>query len=159
MLIKGAGKNENGLFVRTMPHKRQGVFNYSLDFTSGNIQNFNWLSLWWKGKILITGKSITLHNYYPVLTMFQSRKSVGLALAIPLWDIALCFSWEASDGLKKLWKILLKLDENSIFEALWQWADVWAIETDVQLHSKTLAHCARQKKWNLFIIVCHRPIL
>ena len=24
--------------------------------------------------------------------MFQPRKSVGLALAIPLWDIALCFS-------------------------------------------------------------------
>ena len=46
MLIKGAGKNEiseNGLFVWTMPHKRQGVwdlFNYSLDFTSRNIQNF-----------------------------------------------------------------------------------------------------------------------
>ena len=47
MLIKGAGKNEiseNGLFVRTMPHKRQGVrdlFNYSLDFTSKNIQIFH----------------------------------------------------------------------------------------------------------------------
>ena len=60
MLIEGAGKNENELFVRTMLHKRQGVldlFNYSLDFTCGNIHNFN------KGKILITGKSITLHNY------------------------------------------------------------------------------------------------
>ena len=47
MLIKGAGKNEiseNGLFVRTKPHKRQGVrdlFNYSLDFTSKNIQIFH----------------------------------------------------------------------------------------------------------------------
>jgi hypothetical protein len=26
------------------------------------------------------------------------------------------------------------------------WADIWAIETDIQLHSKTLAHCTRQKK-------------
>ena len=47
MMIKGAGKNEiseNGLFVRTMPHKRQGVrdlSNYSLDFTSKNIQIFH----------------------------------------------------------------------------------------------------------------------
>jgi hypothetical protein len=46
MLIKGVGKNENsekGLFVWTMPHERQGVwdpFNYTLHFTSGNIQIF-----------------------------------------------------------------------------------------------------------------------
>ena len=43
MLIKGAGKKENRLFVWMMLHKRQGVqdlFNYSLDFTSRNIQNF-----------------------------------------------------------------------------------------------------------------------
>ena len=35
MLIEGAGKNENELFVQMMLHKRQGVldlFNYSLDF-------------------------------------------------------------------------------------------------------------------------------
>jgi len=47
MLRKGAGKNEiseKGLFVQMMLHKRQGVqdlFNYSLDFPSGNIQNFH----------------------------------------------------------------------------------------------------------------------
>ena len=43
MLIEGAEKNENELFVWMMLHKRQGVwdlFNYSLDFTSVNIQNF-----------------------------------------------------------------------------------------------------------------------
>ena len=44
MLTKGTGKNEiseKGLFVRMMPHKRQGVrdlFSYSLDFLSRNIQ-------------------------------------------------------------------------------------------------------------------------
>ena len=89
---KGGG---NRPFVWMMPHKRQGVqdlFNYSSDFASGNMQNFNRLSLWWKGKISITGKSITLHNYQPVLTMLTPTKSVGLALAIPLCDIALCFS-------------------------------------------------------------------
>ena len=36
---------------------------------------------------------------------------------------------------------------------------VWAIETDVQLHSKTLVHCIRQKKWNLLVIACHCPTL
>jgi len=47
MLRKGVGKNEiseKGLFVWMMLHKRQGVqdlFNYSLDFTSRNIQNFH----------------------------------------------------------------------------------------------------------------------
>ena len=44
MLIKEGGKDgisENGLFVQTMQHKRQGVqvpFNYPLDFMSKNIQ-------------------------------------------------------------------------------------------------------------------------
>ena len=37
--------------------------------------------------------------------------------------------------------------------------DVWAIKTDLQLRSKTLAHCTRQKKCNLLIIVCHCPTL
>jgi hypothetical protein len=47
MLTKGEGKNEiseKGLFVQMMPHKRQGLqdlLNYSLYFTSGDIQNFH----------------------------------------------------------------------------------------------------------------------
>jgi hypothetical protein len=41
---------------------------------------------------MVTRKSITLHNYYPFLTIFQPGKSDALALAIPLWDVVLCFS-------------------------------------------------------------------
>ena len=52
---------------------------------------------------------------------------------------------EASDGLKNFTKVRSKFYFRS--------------QTDVQLHSKTLAHCARQKKRNLFVIVCHRPTL
>ena len=98
MLIKGAGKkeiSEKRFFLRMMPHKRQSVrklFNFSLHFTSGNIQIFQRVSSLWKGKKLVTRKTFTLHNYQPVLAMFLPGKSVALALAIPIQDIALCFS-------------------------------------------------------------------
>ena len=71
MLIKGAGKNEiseNGLFVRMMPHKRQGVrdlFNYSLDFTSEDFKILQMTFFFVEGKILITRKIITVCNFSP----------------------------------------------------------------------------------------------
>ena len=68
-LANGVRKNEiseKGLFVQIMSHKRQGVqdlFNYSLDFTSRNMQIFHMTFFFVKGEEIVTKKSITLHNY------------------------------------------------------------------------------------------------